>query len=72
MEHDVADEAAWNAVAERVRQRGRLDGLVNNAGIYRPEPIASTDAALFDLHYRVNQLGAFFGIRMAAEVGGAG
>ena len=64
LHHDVSDEAAWSrVVASTVERFGRVDILVNNAGIFDPRPIRETDQKLFDLHYRVNQLGVFFGMR---------
>jgi 3alpha(or 20beta)-hydroxysteroid dehydrogenase len=66
--HDVADPAGWNAIVEATLDRfGRLDILVNNAGVYKPAPLLETDLALWDLHYRVNQLSVFLGMRAAAE-----
>jgi 3alpha(or 20beta)-hydroxysteroid dehydrogenase len=47
---------------------GGLNGLVNNAGIYRPTTIQETDAALMEAHFRVNQLGVFLGLKMAAPL----
>ena len=44
---------------------GGLHGLVNNAGIYVPKPLMETDAALFERHLRVNQLGCFLGMQAA-------
>jgi 3alpha(or 20beta)-hydroxysteroid dehydrogenase len=38
----------------------------NNAGIFIPRPILETDAALFERHMRVNQLGCFLGIKVVA------
>ena len=74
--HDVGDEAGWAKVIEQTLEHfGRLDVLVNNAGIYKPASLLDTDAALWELHYRVNQLGVFLGMRAAAEVmakGGGG
>jgi 3alpha(or 20beta)-hydroxysteroid dehydrogenase len=76
LRHDVGDEAGWAKVIEQTLEHfGRLDVLVNNAGIYKPASLLDTDAALWELHYRVNQLGVFLGMRAAAEVmakGGGG
>ena len=37
---DVSDEDAWNTlVAEIVEDHGKLDVLVNNAGVYRSAPV---------------------------------
>jgi 3alpha(or 20beta)-hydroxysteroid dehydrogenase len=64
--HDVGDEAGWAELIDQTLERfGRLDVLVNNAGVYRPASLVDTDTALWDLHYRVNQLGVFLGMRAA-------
>jgi 3alpha(or 20beta)-hydroxysteroid dehydrogenase len=66
--HDVGNEADWAKVmAETLDRFGRLDVLVNNAGVYKPASLLETDAALWDLHYRVNQLSVFLGMRAAAK-----
>src|SRR6266851_1518761 len=45
---DVSSEADWSRVAGETEQRfGRLDVLVNNAGIHRWTPIESTTAEDF-------------------------
>ncbi len=47
---DITDEdAPTRAVAHAVDTFGRLDHLVNNAGIGSPEPVHSTDDATLDL-----------------------
>ncbi len=68
VQHDVADEAAWDKViAAATGKFGRIDSLVNNAGVYRIGKMLETDNALWDLHYRVNQLSVFLGMRAAAK-----
>ncbi len=63
---DVTDEAAWAAVvADAVARHGRLDVLVNSAGIGRHGDIESTTLADFRLMYRVNVEGTFLGCRAA-------
>lgn len=63
---DVTDEAAWAAVvAEAVARHGRLDVLVNSAGIGRHGDVESTTLADFRLMYRVNVEGTFLGCRAA-------
>ena len=47
---------------------GGLNGLVNNAGIYRPATLMETDAELFERHFRVNQLGCFLGMKAVAPL----
>lgn len=61
---DVTQEVDWLHVLEVAKSKGEVFGLVNNAGIYDPAPIDSTSAENFDRHYRVNQLGAFFGMKV--------
>ncbi len=61
---DVTAEADWaSAVAAAEALGGTLTGMVNNAGIYTPRPLMETDAALFEAHMRVNQLGCFLGMQ---------
>ncbi|MEV8135294.1 SDR family NAD(P)-dependent oxidoreductase [Microbacterium aurantiacum] len=63
---DVSDAEAWSAlVADTVARHGRLDVLVNNAGVYRRAMIEDTTHELLDLHYKVNQLGVFLGMQAA-------
>lgn len=63
---DVTDEAGWAAVmGEVVARHGRLDVLVNSAGIGRHGDIESTTLADFRLMYRVNVEGTFLGCRAA-------
>lgn len=65
--HDVGSQHEWDRLAETCRVEGGVHGLVNNAGIYDPQPISKTDAAFFERHVRINQLGTFLGIRFIAE-----
>jgi 3alpha(or 20beta)-hydroxysteroid dehydrogenase len=77
MRHDVSDAAGWrDLVAATQKTFGRVNVLINNAGVYRPSGLAETDDALWDFHYRINQLGVFLGMRsvinaMRASGGGA-
>jgi 3alpha(or 20beta)-hydroxysteroid dehydrogenase len=68
VDQDVSQEADWVRVIDQALARfGRLDVLVNNAGIYKPATLPDTDVALWDRHYRVNQLGVFLGMRAALQ-----
>ncbi len=63
---DVTDEDAWpRVVADLVARHGRLDVLLNSAGIGRFGDIESTTLADFRLMYRVNVEGTFLGCRAA-------
>lgn len=64
---DVTDEAAWEAlVAETSERFGRLDSLVNCAGILLIDAIVSFDRAKFEKVLQVNLVGTFLGIKHAA------
>ena len=66
--HDVGSEEDWASVmAEVLDRHGRLDVLIINAGVYRRASIEETTLEVLDLHYRVNQLGPFLGMRSALE-----
>ncbi|WP_097882421.1 SDR family NAD(P)-dependent oxidoreductase [Streptomyces sp. st140] len=71
---DVGDEQDWAAaVAEAKNAFGKIDGLVNNAGILRFNELVNTPLAEFEQVVRVNMTGAFLGIRaVAPEIEAAG
>jgi len=60
---DVTKEEDWDAAIAAAKALGGLHGLVNNAGIYQPKTLMETDAALFERHMRINQLGCFLGMK---------
>ena len=60
---DVTQEQDWENAIAAAAAMGGLHGLVNNAGIYQPATLMETDAALFERHMRVNQLGCFLGMK---------
>jgi 3alpha(or 20beta)-hydroxysteroid dehydrogenase len=73
--HDVSNESSWSVVRRQALDRfKRVDALINNAGVYQPAKLLDTDMAVWDQHYRVNQLGVFLGMRTMAEAmtGGSG
>ena len=61
---DVTSEADWAALQAQCGDRP-LHGLVNNAGLYRPETIPDTTPEDFDLQYKVNQFGTYLGVKFA-------
>ncbi|WP_128976520.1 SDR family NAD(P)-dependent oxidoreductase [Streptomyces roseicoloratus] len=71
---DVTSEADWASAVSAARERfGRIDGLVNNAGILRFNELVSTPLDEFQAIVRVNQVGCFLGIRaVAPEIAAAG
>ena len=61
---DVTRESDWAAaVAEAESTFGKLDVLVNNAGILRFGPMEATSLEDYELVIRVNQTGPFLGMK---------
>ena len=66
--HDVTDPDDWEAaVGVALAEFGRLDVLVNNAGIFRLTPLRTSSVDEYMRLVSVNQLGVFLG--MQAVVG---
>ena len=64
---DVGEEAEWGAAVRAAKEaHGRIDGLVNNAGILRFNSLVDTPLEEFMQVVRVNQVGCFLGIKTVA------
>jgi 3alpha(or 20beta)-hydroxysteroid dehydrogenase len=77
LHHDVSDPASWQAFAETATARyGRIDALVNNAGIMVYKPMEDMTLEEYRRVVEVNQIGCFLGMKavlpgMRAAGGGA-
>ncbi|MFF0476729.1 SDR family NAD(P)-dependent oxidoreductase [Streptomyces sp. NPDC004284] len=71
---DVTSEGEWAAAVAAAKERfGKIDGLVNNAGVLRFNELVSTPLDEFRAIVSVNQTGCFLGIRtVAPEIAAAG
>lgn len=68
LKHDISESVAWSqVVAETLRRFGKIDVLVNNAGIFDPKPFVDTTVADMERHFRVNQLGMFLGMQAVSK-----
>lgn len=66
--HDVTSPESWAAIVADVKAwRGRLDALVNNAGIINRSTVGTTSLADWDKVLKVNLTGAFLGIQAVTE-----
>ena len=66
---DVTSETDWQALAETIiKEHGRLDGLVNAAGVIRMGTTAETTIEDFRLVMAVNVEGTFLGCKHAVRV----
>ena len=66
--HDVAQEADWKAVtATALRRFGRLDVLVNNAGVALAGGVAETSLEQWRWLMSINLDGVFLGVKYAVE-----
>jgi NAD(P)-dependent dehydrogenase (short-subunit alcohol dehydrogenase family) len=65
---DVADEESWRqAVAFVLAEHGRLDVLVNNAGLGDLATIEETSLADWERTVAIDQTGVFLGMKSCAE-----
>jgi 3alpha(or 20beta)-hydroxysteroid dehydrogenase len=65
--HDVTSEADWQAVISAALQtHGRIDVLLNNAGVFLAAPLTETSLDDFRRVIDVNVVGVFLGMRSVA------
>jgi 3alpha(or 20beta)-hydroxysteroid dehydrogenase len=65
--HDVTSEADWLAVSSAALElHGRIDVLLNNAGVFLAAPLLDTSPEDFRRLLDVNALGVFLGMRAVA------
>ena len=65
--HDVSSEEDWGRVVQTTLDlHGRIDVLVNNAGIFRVLTLGDTDLGAWDQTVAINQTGVFLGMRAVA------
>ncbi len=66
---DVTSSGQWKNVVETiVAEHGRIDGLVNNAGIFRHDTLLENNEDNFRLITEINQYGVFNGMAAVAPV----
>ncbi|WP_455357359.1 glucose 1-dehydrogenase [Streptomyces sp. SYSU K217416] len=64
--HDVTSESDWQAALDfAVAEFGRIDGLVNNAGISSNQPLEHETVEHFRQVIEINLTGVFIGIKTA-------
>jgi len=65
---DVSEQEGWDRlISEAKRRFGRIDGLVNNAGIIAYHSILDMPLAQYRKIVAVNQIGTFLGVQAAAK-----
>ncbi|WP_428332742.1 SDR family NAD(P)-dependent oxidoreductase [Novosphingobium sp.] len=67
--HDVSQETSWEAlVKDTLARHGRIDALVNNAGVVCFGPLIEAEVADFDRVFGVNVKGPMLGMKHVGRV----
>lgn len=67
MLHDVSSEAGWKTVVDSMlAKHGRIDVLVNNAGVFKLGRMLDTSTDDYDRIIAINQKAVFLGMRAVA------
>jgi len=67
LHHDVTSEADWEAIVNATIARfGRVDVLVNNAGVFRLQGMTATSLDEYMRIVTINQVGTFLGMKAVA------
>jgi len=67
LHHDVTSEADWEAIVNATIARfGRVDVLINNAGVFRLQGMTATSLDEYMRIVTINQVGTFLGMRAVA------
>lgn len=65
---DVTSQTSWQLLINKiVHETGKIDILINNAGIYERRSIEETTEEQFDKMLAVNTKGPFIGIKLALD-----
>ncbi len=65
--HDVTEEESWRTLVADTRRRwGRIDVLVNNAGVVLFRTIVDTEKSEFEKVLSINLVGTFLGLKSVA------
>jgi 3alpha(or 20beta)-hydroxysteroid dehydrogenase len=69
LHHDVTNEDEWAAVVQDVLEDyGKIDALINNAGIFKSRPIADLSVEEYKQVIEINQVGVFLGLKHVGPV----
>lgn len=66
LHHDTSDETQWTvAVAQTLKDHGRLDVLMNNAGVFIPQTIEASTLDIWNKVLGINLTGVMLGCKHA-------